>query len=437
MAIDIAAVLDGCDDLAARTPNALARGMEGSAILAIASAVNVLSDRGVDIANFTVGDFKPSQFSIPPALADGITKHLEAGNTNYPPAIGIPELRAAVRALYKRDLGLDYPEGCVQIGSGARPPLYAAFMTVLEPGDIMVYGVPSWNNPYYAYLNGATAVGVETRAENGFLPTVEDLAPHMRQARLICLNSPLNPAGTAMTKEQLQAICEAIVGENRRRSVIGDRPLILLYDQVYWQLVFGGTEHFTPVGLVPEMAKYTVFIDAISKCWAATGVRLGWAVCPPWMRDRMKPLIGHMGAWAGRAEQHATAELLAEPERLGTWPADFTEQVQVRLKTLRSGLLAMKADGLPVDALEAQGALYLTVKFALLGKTLRGQPISTDDDIRRYLLEETHTAIVPFTAFGMTNNTGWVRFSIGAVSVEDIEASLGRIRTALVRDLAG
>jgi aspartate aminotransferase len=97
----------------------------------------------------------------------------------------------------------------------------------------------------------------------------------------------------------------------------------------------------------------------------------------------------------------------------------------------------MKADGLPVDALEAQGALYLTVKFALLGKTLRGQPISTDDDIRRYLLEETHTAIVPFTAFGMTNNTGWVRFSIGAVSVEDIEASLGRIRTALVRDLAG
>lgn len=435
MAIDIAAVFEGCDDLAARTPNTLARGMEGSAILAIAGAVNALAARGVNVANFTVGDFKPSQFSIPTALADGITKHLEAGNTNYPPAIGIPELRAAVRTVYKRDLGLDYPEGCVQIGSGARPPLYAAFATVLEPGDIMVYGVPSWNNPYYAYLNGAKAVGVETHADNGFLPTVEDLEPHIRQARLICLNSPLNPAGTAMGKGQLQAICEAIVGENRRRSAIGDRPLILLYDQVYWQLVFGDTEHFTPVGLVPEMAKYTVFIDAISKCWAATGVRLGWAVCPPWMRDRMKPLVGHMGAWAGRAEQHATAELLAEPARLGSWPAEFNEQVQDRLKALRGGLLTMKAEGLPVDALEAQGALYLTVKFDLLGKTLRGQAIRSDDDIRRYLLEETHTAIVPFTAFGMTQDSGWVRFSIGAVSVTDIEASLGRIRTALLRDL--
>lgn len=436
MAIDTAALFAECDDLAARTPNALARGMEGSAILAIAGEVGAMKARGVDVANYTVGDFSPSEFRIPPALTEAIGEELAAGNTNYPPAIGIPELREAIRRLYKRDLGLDYPEGCVQVGSGARPPLYAAFATLLEPGDVMLYAVPSWNNPYYAYLNHAEAVAVEGRPENGFLPTLEDIAPNLQQARVLCLNSPLNPAGTVMSEEQLRAICEAIVAENRRRAAIGDRPLILIYDQVYWQLVYGEAKHYTPVGLVPEMARYTVFIDAISKCWAGTGIRLGWSVSPPWIRDRMKPLIGHMGAWAPRAEQHATARLIDDPSLLGEWPTTFASDITERLNTLRDGLLSMKAAGLPVDALAAEGALYLTVQFDLLGKTLRGQELRTDDDIRRYLLQEAHTAVVPFTAFGLTRDSGWVRFSVGAVSVADIEASLERIRTALTRDLA-
>jgi len=141
----------------------------------------------------------------------------------------------------------------------------------VAPGDIVVYPVPNWNNQYYAYLNRARAVAVPTRPENGFLPTAEELAPHLKVARLFCLCSPSNPTGTVFGREQLTAICEAVVDENRRRRAVGDRPLMVLYDQVYWQLVFAGSEHLTPVGLVPEMARYTLFVDAISKGWAATG----------------------------------------------------------------------------------------------------------------------------------------------------------------------
>lgn len=434
MAIDISTLFDGCDDLAGRALNELARDLEGSAILGIAAEVDGLRRRGTDIANFTVGDFDPTMFSIPAVLKDRIKQFLDEGRTNYPPAVGIPELRGAVRTLYRRELGLDYPEGSVQIGSGARPPLFAAFATIVAPGDQVLYPLPSWNNHYYTYLNRAEGVPVPTQADNGFLVTLEDLEPHLKTARMICLCSPSNPTGTAFTRDQLQPICEAVVQENKRRRAVGDRPLMLLYDQVYWQLTFGGVDHVTPVELVPEMARYTLFIDAISKCWAATGLRVGWGVFPTWVRARTKPLVGHMGAWAARPEQHAVASLLEDPGPLADFMAGFRGTLQDRLRRLRGGLIEMRSDELPVDALEAQGAIYLTARFDLLGRTLPdGRVLETDDDIRRLLLEEAGVAVVPFTAFGLPEDTGWVRLSVGAVDESTIDAALDRIRAVIER----
>lgn len=423
-----------CDDLAERSLNERARALEGSAILEIAGEVDAMRRRGVNIANLTVGDFAPSCFSIPETLKDRIKAALDAGHTNYPPAVGIPELRAAVRRLYQRDLGLDYPDGCVQIGSGARPPLYAAFATTVAPGDVVVYPVPSWNNAYYVYLARAQGVAVPTRPESGFLPTVEDLLPHLRQARLLCLCSPSNPTGTAFSREQLLAICEAVLDENHRRRAVGNRPLLVLYDQCYWQLTFAGHEHHTPVGLLPEMARYTLFVDAISKSWAATGLRVGWGVFPPWIRAKTAPLVGHMGAWAGRPEQHATASLLEDAEAALAFLGPFRATICRRLQRIRNGLLAMREEGLPVDALEAQGAIYLTARFDLLGRKLPdGRVLETDDDVRRLLLEEARVAVVPFTAFGLPHDTGWVRLSVGAVDDDGIDGALDRIRALLQR----
>jgi len=428
MAIDVSTFFEGADDLAARTQSELAQGLTGSVILEIAGEVKALQASGRQITGFTIGDFSPAQFRIPDTFVDRIKSHLDEGHTNYPPAVGVPELRAAVRALYERELGLAYPEGCVQVGSGARPPIFSAFACVLDPGDIVVYPVPSWNNRYYAYINGAKGIAVPTQPSNGFMPTAEDLAPYMRTARVICLNSPLNPSGSVISREILADLCDAIVDENHRRAPLGVRPLILFYDQVYWQLTFGDIRHYTPVELNGEMAKYTVFIDAISKCWAATGMRVGWAVVPPWLRDKMKPLVGHMGAWAARPEQLATAELLSDPELTVPYMTGFKADIQARLDRLHAGLSAMRVEGLPVDALSPQGAIYLTAKIDLPG---RGE-----EETRKLLLHDAGIAVVPFSAFGYPEGSGWMRFSVGAVGLDDIDGALLRLRQLVEREVA-
>ena len=434
MALDVTAHFGDAQQHAQLAPNEFARGMQGSQILAIAAHVRRLRAEGMTVSNFTIGDFDPSIFRIPPPLEERIQSELAAGQTNYPPAIGIPEIRAAVRSFYKARLGLDYPEGSVQVGAGARPPIYAAFRTILEPGDKLIFPVPTWNLRYYAYLNGAEGVPVETRPENGFMPTATDLLPHLPTARMVVLNSPLNPCGTVISETLLREICEAIVDENRRREANGQKELILLYDQVYWQITFGEHAHHTPVGLVPEMAPYTILVDAISKSWAATGLRVGWAVCPPWIRDRMKPLVGHMGAWAARPEQRATAAMLMEPAQVDPWAAQFKSDVERKLGILADGIRALKAEGLPCDCLDPQGAIYLSARFDPHGKTVDGKRIESDEDARVAILEQAGVAVVPFTAFGYRENTGWVRFSVGAVTDEDASRAVERIG-ALLRAL--
>ncbi len=387
----------------------------------------MLQGQGKPVSNFTIGDFDTSMFPVPEAFTKGINAQLAAGQTHYPPSVGVPELRAAIRTFYKERLGLDYPEGCVQIGSGARPPIFTAFASVLEEGDQVVYPVPSWNVGYYVYLNKAEGVPVVTSAENAFMPSLDDLMPYLKTARILVLNSPLNPCGTVIDDRLLGPVCDAIVEENRRREEAGERPLILLYDQVYWQIVFEGYAHKTPVHLNPEMAKYTILVDAISKAWAATGVRLGWAVCPPWIRDRMLPLVGHMGAWAPRAEQMAAADLLAEPASTDPFMNTFRDKLSARLVRLRDGFRAMKARGLPVDCLDAQGAIYLSARLDLMGRTIQGKTVENDEDIRSVLLHEANVAVVPCRCFGGTAGTGWVRFSVGSVSEDAVDAALANI----------
>ncbi|MCA9710716.1 MAG: aminotransferase class I/II-fold pyridoxal phosphate-dependent enzyme, partial [Myxococcales bacterium] len=288
----------------------MAQGLVGSEILAIAADIRERMAKGAEICNLTVGDFSPEQFSIPVPLRTGIEAALAQGRTNYPPSSGIPELREAVSRLFARRLGLHYPVGSVLVAAGARPLIYGAYRAVVDPGDRVVFPVPSWNNNHYAHMLGADAVPVSFGPESRFLPTAEGLSRVLPGARLVCINSPLNPTGTAISPEGLRAICEQIVEENQARAVSGQRPLYLLYDQVYWMLRVPGVEHVTPPGLVPQMADYTIFVDGISKAFAATGLRVGWGVGPADVMERMGAILGHVGAWAPRPEQHASAALL-------------------------------------------------------------------------------------------------------------------------------
>jgi aspartate aminotransferase len=414
-----------------RRVSAMSEGMSGSEILRIAGEIRAMTEAGTRVCNLTVGDFAPAEFRIPTYLENEIAAALRHGETNYPPSNGVASLRESVRHFYERGLGLEYPVSSVLITAGSRPGIYGTFKTLVDPGDRVVFAVPSWNNNHYCHLTGAVAVPVSTTSEDNFLPTRKLLEPVIRGARLLSLNSPLNPTGTAFSGATLGAICDLVLEENARRGP-GERPLYVMYDQVYWMLTFGDTRHVEPVSLRPEMAPYTIFVDGISKAFAATGVRVGWVVGPKDIMDSMNNFLGHVGAWAPRAEQIATGKLLDAPNEIASFGTELTAGVRKRLDALYDGIVAMRADGLPVDATVPMGAIYLSARFALNGKrTPDGTTLRTNDDVRRYLLGAAGFAVVPFQAFGVKDDTGWFRLSVGAVSLGEIERVLPLLREAV------
>ncbi|HEX9164437.1 MAG TPA: aminotransferase class I/II-fold pyridoxal phosphate-dependent enzyme [Gemmatimonadales bacterium] len=415
-----------------RSLSPLVQGMRGSEILRIAAEVRKLIAQGKPVCNLTVGDFDPRQFPVPAELLQGTRDALEAGETNYPPSDGMLSLREAVAALAARDLGVAYPVESVLIAAGVRPLLYATFRTVLGAGDAVVYGVPSWNTNHYVWLSAARSLPIAARREHGFHPTLDEIAPHLGEARLLCLCSPANPTGTMIDPDELERITIAVVEENRRRAAAGRPFLFLLFDQVYGSLVYGGT-HAHPVALVPESAPWVISLDGISKAFAATGLRVGWSYAAPAVTARMRDFLGHVGAWAPRAEQVAAASFLRNRAAVEAFRARMDAGVRARLEALHQGFDALRAEGLPVDCVQPQGAIYLSLQIDLVGRTIDGLPVASNEDIRRLLLEEAGVAAVPFQAFGLAEDTGWFRLSVGAVSLEDIRRAFPRVRDLLAR----
>ncbi|HEU4563221.1 MAG TPA: aminotransferase class I/II-fold pyridoxal phosphate-dependent enzyme [Gemmatimonadaceae bacterium] len=414
-----------------RRVSTMAEGLVGSEILKIAGEIRAMRAQGAEICNLTVGDFDPNEFRIPRQLEEEIEAALRHGETNYPPSNGMPALRQAVRDHYERWLTLDYPLDSILITSGSRPGIFATYMTLVDPGDRVVYPVPSWNNNHYVHLSGAQGVPVPCGAGDDFLPTRDALADAVRGARLLALNSPLNPAGTCFDADALGGICDLVLEENARRSR-RDRPLYVMYDQVYWMLTFGETRHVDPVTLRPEMAPYTIYIDGVSKAFAATGLRVGWIVGPEDLVRPMSSFLGHVGAWAPRAEQVATARWLSRPEDVAAYREELTGGLQLRLGRLHDGLMAMRDSGLPVEAIVPMGAIYLSARFALAGRrTPEGETLRTNEQIRQWMLHAAGLAAVPFQAFGAAEDDGWFRLSVGATSVEEIDRTLPRLRAAI------
>jgi len=410
----------------------MAAGLSGSEILKIAGEIRALVAAGQSVCDLTVGDFSPKQFPIPARLREAIHAALDRGETNYPPSTGILDLRHAVRRFYASRLGLEYPVESILIAGGSRPAIYTMYRALVDAGDRVVYPTPSWNNNHYIHMVGGVGVPLPCGPETRFMPTREAFRDALPGARLVCLNSPLNPAGTAIDRDALLGVCEGILAENEAREGRGERPLYLMYDQVYWMLCFGGTEHVTPTGLLPEMARFTVFVDGISKAFAATGLRVGWALGPTDVITRMASILGHVGAWAPRPEQVATAALLDDDQGIHAFHEGFVAGLQRRLDRLHEGLQSLKAEGLPVDSIPPMGAIYLTARVHPFGRrTPRGAELKTSEDVRRFLLEAAGVGVVPFEAFGTQGGEGWFRMSVGAVGEADIEAALPPLAAAL------
>lgn len=409
----------------------LAAHLVGSEIVKIGNEVNDMKAKGAQIANLTIGDLDSNLYPIPQLLKEEIQKAYKNNLTNYPPANGLGSLRNAVSNDLKSRWNLDYSPNDILITAGSRPLIYATYKVIVDAGDKVIFPIPSWNNNHYCYLTGANGIEIPTTPENNFLPTAEDIKPHIEGAVLIALCSPLNPTGTMFTKEQLSTICQLILEENKKRGE-NEKPLYLMYDQIYSNLTFDA-EHHDPVSLFPDMKPYTIYIDGISKCLAATGVRVGWAFGPTEIIDRMKALNTHIGAWAPKPEQEATAKFFENPQNINDFVGDFKKGLKNSLDALHNGLQFLKNKGMMVDSIEPMGALYLTIKLDYIGKTKPdGIKINTSSDLVFYLINDGGIALVPFSSFGDTKTQPWFRASVGGLSLAEIENCIPKLEQALL-----
>ncbi len=410
----------------------LAGGLRLSGILKIANEVRALVATGRSVVNLTVGDFDPRYFPIPSGLLEGIKSALSAGYTNYPPQPGLLALREAVRDYIERSSGVHYPVESILVTSGGRPVIYSAFRILVSPGEKVVYSVPSWQNDSYSWLSGAREVVITSKAGNGFQPTLEEIAPHLADARMLCLCSPGNPTGTAMDPDVFKSILQAVVAENRRRERSkNQKPLFVLYDQIYGGIRVRNKKHSYAAGLVPESARYVITMDGVSKAFAGTGLRVGWLIAAPAIVSKMGELLAHMGAWAPHAEQAGVAKWLRDEQGIVEFRKEMDDKLAERLQTVYDGFAKMKADGYPVDCINPEGAIYVSLQLAIKGKTIDGKVLNTNEEIRSVLLEKTGVAIVQFQAFGLAEDSGWFRLSVGAVSLDQIREMFPRIRAML------
>jgi len=409
----------------------LAQNLRGSEIIKIAGEINELKRQGQDIANLTIGDYDSNIYPIPDELKQGIVDAYNANQTNYPPADGVLILRESVSAFLKNRYELDYSSKQILISGGSRPLIYSTFLAIVDPGDKVVFPAPSWNNNHYCDLTGAEAIIIQTTPEHNFMPTADDLRPHIKGATLLALCSPLNPTGTMFDKKDLEEICDLVIAENKTRKA-GEKPLYLLYDQIYSQLTFGDNVHYNPVSLRPELKDYTVFVDGASKCFAATGVRVGWGFGPEAIINNMKAIVGHMGAWSPKAEQVAMAKYILHDTAVDKYLGSLKTKLQTSLAALHKGFQQLKAEGFKVDSIAPMGAIYLTVKVDYTGKTTPdGDLLKNSTDINFYLIKAAGVAFVPFSAFGTDDDVNWFRASVGASTLEDIEGMIPRIKAAL------
>lgn len=403
----------------------------GSEIVKLGGEIREKIRQGEKIYNFTVGDFDPSIFPIPKELEDEIIDAYRRHFTNYPAAEGNLDLREAIGQFLKDRQQLDYQPPEILVAGGGRPLIYALFRAICDKGDKVIYAVPSWNNNHYANFVGAEHIVIEATKENNFMPSVEQLRPHVKGATLLALCSPQNPTGTTFTKEDLLAICNMVVEENEKRGK-DEKKLYVMFDQMYSLLTYGKIIHYNPVTLNPAMRSYTIFIDAISKVFAATGVRVGWSVGPVEIIEKMKSFMTHLGSWAPMAEQKAVARYLQQTENIDNYLANFKKELETRLNGLYKGMVQLKTEGYQVDAVAPQGAIYLTVQFNFRGKkTAVGKILEKQADVTDYLLHEAKLAVVPFYAFGASASSSWYRLSVGTCKKEEIEMVIKQLREAL------
>jgi len=365
---------------------------------------------GIDVVSFGAGE---PDFDTPLPIKEAAIEAIRSGFTKYTPSSGISELKEAVAEKLKRENELDYSPSQVIISCGAKHSIYNILMAICDPGDEVIIGAPYWvSYPEMVRLAGGNPVIVQTSPQTGYCMTPDDVRSKVTlKTKAIILNSPANPTGTVYPEEFLRGIGE----------LAAEADFYIISDEIYEKLIYDGLKHVSIAALNEAFKERTILVNGVSKSYAMTGWRIGYAVGPEEVISAMSRIQSHSTSNPTSISQAAALAALRgdqnEVERMGR---EFER---------RRDLICSKLDEIEgISYVRPQGAFYIFPNVsAYFGKRLRGKTINGSLDFADAMLESANVALVPGVAFG---DDGCVRLSF-ATSEEVIEEGLNRIRKAL------
>jgi len=358
-----------------------------SATMAMSAKARALKAEGRDCIALSQGE---PDFDTPDNIKEAAARAMREGKTKYTDVDGIPELKNAIAAKFKRENGLEYARQQINVSPGGKPVIFNAWMATLNPGDEVVIPAPYWvSYPDMAMLCGATPVCVETRIEDGFKLRPEALAkaitPH---TKWLLLNSPSNPSGAAYTRDELKALA----------AVLLDFPQVMvLSDDMYEHLTYGDFAFTTIAQVEPKLHERTLTMNGVSKAYSMTGWRIGYAGGPQWLIKAMANVMAQTTSNACSISQWAAVEALNGPQ-------DFIAKNKQVFEARRDLVVSMLNQAQGVKCPTPEGAFYVYPSCAgLIGKrTPEGKTIETDEDFALALLEAESVALVHGGAFGLS-----------------------------------
>jgi aspartate aminotransferase len=367
--------------------SAALRRIAPSATIAISAKARALKAAGRDVIALSAGE---PDFDTPENIKDAGIAAIKAGKTKYTDPDGMPELKAAICAKFKRENGLDYKPSQVHVAPGGKPVIYNALVATLNPGDEVIIPAPYWvSYPDMTLLAGGTPVAVETTAESGFKITPAALeAAITPKSKWLIINSPSNPSGGAYTRAELQAIADVLLRHPQ---------VWVLTDDMYEHLVFDDFEFTTIAQVEPRLYDRTLTMNGVSKAYAMTGWRIGYAAGPEPLIKAMAKMISQTTSNPSSISQWAALEALNGTQ-------DFIKPHAKLFQERRDLVVSMLNQATGIHCPTPEGAFYVYPSCAgLIGKTApSGKVIESDEDFAVELLETEGVAVVHGAAFGLS-----------------------------------
>ena len=377
-----------------------------SVTLAIDARAKQLRAMGLDVIGFGAGE---PDFDTPDYIKSAARDALDAGMTKYTPVAGTVELRTEIQQKLLRDNGLDYEIADIIVSNGAKQCLFNALSAILNPGDEVLLPSPCWvSYPEMVRMAGGVPVMVKGDEANGFLVDADALRPFITErTKALILNSPNNPNGSVWPRALLEGIAALAV----------EKQFYVISDEIYEKLIYDGERHVSIASLGDAIRAQTIVVNGVSKSYAMTGWRIGYAAGPKAVIRAMTAFQSHSTSNPNSIAQHAAAVALTNGEK-------FMHESLVEFDARRRLMHRLISEIPGLSATLPKGAFYMMLNIsALIGKSLNGRTIGGSDDFAEMLLESQRVAVVPANAFG---DDRYVRLSY-ATSREKITLGLARI----------